>query len=297
MAWVPAGSPLPASALRSAATEEKLTTGVASTPLSGCCPGCSSSSMRVRCSLAATEGSDSIWDSADLVSIHVPWRPDPPGFGENVGDGVKGLDAGCPGPWPVQPARAQATMTAANRLALRHAAGVFTSRHCTGPRDNDAGADQVSPLVIGLKRAIEDRYWRSILAMAVISLPGRPFPRGACRKAGSTDTAQDRSRQAVCRSRPGQADNRVGGCALGGVRTGPADVRHGAGSCPRRDSCVANPLQCWDKGGSKCEFLFSVATVSADGRPRSTCQTRATTSSSWTTSRAATSTTSSRWAR
>src|ERR1700677_3001356 len=123
MAWVPPGSPFPASALRSAATEEKLTTGVASTPLSGCCPGCSSSSMRVRSSLAATEGSDSIWDSADLVSIHVPWRPDtPPGFGET--GGAEGVVAGRPGPWPAQPARAQAT-TAAKRLALRYAAGVF----------------------------------------------------------------------------------------------------------------------------------------------------------------------------
>src|SRR6202044_1158215 len=101
MAWVPAGSPFPASALRSAATEEKPTTGVASTPLSGCCPGWSSSSMRVRSSLAATEGSDSIWDSADLVSIHVPWRPGvTPGLGEDVGDGVKGLDGGWPGPLP-----------------------------------------------------------------------------------------------------------------------------------------------------------------------------------------------------
>jgi hypothetical protein len=142
--------------------------------------------MRVRCSLAATEGSDSIWDSADLVSIHVPDRPDAtPGLGEDVGDGVKGLDAGCPDSWPVQPARAQATMTAANRLALRHAAGVFTSRHCTGPRGNDAGADQVSPLVIGLKRAIKDRYWRSILPMAVISLPGRPFPAAHAARPGA----------------------------------------------------------------------------------------------------------------
>src|SRR3984885_9131464 len=125
-------------------------------------PAGSPLSVRIRSSLAATEGSDSIWDSADLVSIHVPGRPDAtPGLGEDVGDGGKGLDAGCPGPWPVQPARAQATMTAANRLALRHAAGVFTSRHCTGPRGNDAGADRVSPLVIGLKRAIKDRHWRS----------------------------------------------------------------------------------------------------------------------------------------
>ena len=173
MAWVPAGSPFPASALRSAATEEKLTTGVASTPLSGCCPGCSSSSMRVRSSLAATEGSDSIWDSADLVSIHVPWRPDaPPGFGEDAGDGAEGVDAG----WPAQPTRAHATTAAANRLALRYAAGVFTSPHCTGLRGSDAGADQVRRWSEALPPAMKCRYWRSILWMAVVSLPGRPFP-------------------------------------------------------------------------------------------------------------------------
>jgi hypothetical protein len=68
------------------ATEEKLTTGIASTPLSGCCPGCSTSSMRVRFSLAPTEGWDSIWDSADLVSIQVAWNPDcPPRSGELEG--------------------------------------------------------------------------------------------------------------------------------------------------------------------------------------------------------------------
>src|ERR1700691_6454534 len=121
MAWVPPGSPFPASALRSAATEEKLTTGVASTPLSGCCPGWSSSSMRVRSSLAATEGSDSIWDSADLVSIHVPWRPDaPPGFGEDAGDGAEGGDAG----WPAPAAGAHATTAHATRHVPRNA-GVF----------------------------------------------------------------------------------------------------------------------------------------------------------------------------
>lgn len=84
-----------------------------------------------------TEGSDSIWDSADLVSIQVPWTPDcPSGFGEleDVKDGAEGADAGCPGACPAQLASAQARMAGAKEPAARRAAGNVTRPQLPGTR-------------------------------------------------------------------------------------------------------------------------------------------------------------------
>jgi hypothetical protein len=56
-----------------------------------------------------------------------------------------------------------------------------------------------------LPSAMKYRYWRTILWMEVISLPGCPFRAPHATWSGGAGTAEDRWRQGVCRCRRGQA--------------------------------------------------------------------------------------------